>query len=593
MAEDLDPYVRVVVLNWNSAWYTRRCLDALAATEYPADRVEVVLVDNGSVDGSLERLRDWFPDVRVVANGANLGFAEGCNRAMRDRDGVDAVALINNDAVPSPGWLRPLVDALGAAADIGAASSALVLEPGFVPVDVEVDADGTADVVAVRVDGADVTGALRFDGFEGVSDAAWPLDITYRLNAGAGRIWIPAGSGDLDVEVELTGTGAVEVRIGDRVGSSARPGTATLRSGLERTRLINGLGTARNERCEGYDRLYGRPVDVLDGMGADPVPVDGFCGGAVLLRSRMLDSVGLFDPRLFAYYEDTDLSWRATRAGWRIVAVPASRVEHAFGASGGSRARGFFHLDRRNWWLTAERNGTPAQRTVVRREVRREIRTALRANIAGRLKRRHLPSLQLLSAWARIVADHTVEVRRRNHPVVGPTGMRPTDRVVGRFQPRPAPSLPRPRPWGPLAVALDVTPLVAEWPTAGWDEGTVTAGWILARSLLQDHAELDPLPVVADDGARVATPAEVAIVLGVAAPLIPPRDGPISVTDHDRIGLRLVPDATAGRLAVEVTPVGGGPSRRVLVDRPAGDPGEAEPVIAALREAVSTEAHRR
>ena len=113
MAEDLDPYVRVVVLNWNSAWYTRRCLEALAATEYPADRVEVVLVDNGSVDGSLERLRDWFPDIRVVANGANLGFAEGCNRAMRDRDGVDAVALINNDAVPSPGWLRPLVDALG------------------------------------------------------------------------------------------------------------------------------------------------------------------------------------------------------------------------------------------------------------------------------------------------------------------------------------------------------------------------------------------------------------------------------------------------------------------------------------------------
>ena len=74
MAEDLDPYVRVVVLNWNSAWYTRRCLEALAATEYPADRVEVVLVDNGSVDGSLERLRDWFPDIRVVANGANLSI---------------------------------------------------------------------------------------------------------------------------------------------------------------------------------------------------------------------------------------------------------------------------------------------------------------------------------------------------------------------------------------------------------------------------------------------------------------------------------------------------------------------------------------
>ena len=57
------PRVRVVVLNWNSAWYTRRCLRSLEKTEYPADRLEVVLVDNGSIDGSLEQLRHCFPDV--------------------------------------------------------------------------------------------------------------------------------------------------------------------------------------------------------------------------------------------------------------------------------------------------------------------------------------------------------------------------------------------------------------------------------------------------------------------------------------------------------------------------------------------------
>ena len=591
MAEDLDPYVRVVVLNWNSAWYTRRCLEALAATDYPADRLEVVLADNGSVDGSLERLRDWFPHLRVVANGANLGFAEGCNRAMRDRDGIDAVALVNNDAVPSPGWLPPLVEALGSSPDVGAASAALVLEPGFVGVDVE--ASGTTDVVAVRVDGVDVTGALRFDGFDGVSDAAWPLDITHRLGTGTGRLWVPAGTGRVDVEVDLTGTGRVAVRRGDEVRSASLPATVTLGSGEERTRLINGLGTARNRRSEGYDRLYGRPVEMLDDLGAEPVPVDGFCGGAVLLRSRMLDSVGLFDPRLFAYYEDTDLSWRATRAGWRIVAVPTSRVEHAFGASGGSRARGFFHLDRRNWWLTAERNGTPEERAVVRHEVRREIRTALRANIAGRLKRRHRPSLQLLSAWARVVADPTVEIRRRNHPAVGPTGMRATDRVVGRFQPRPAPSLPRPRPWGPLAFSLDVTPLVALRPAADWTDDLVAAGRVVARSLLQDATALDPLPVVDDGRARVVTPAEMALILGVAAPSIPPRDAPITVTDPPSPRVRLVPDPSTGRLAAIVTGSGKNPTMRIAagVTVPGGP--ASEPVAEAVREALEAAARRR
>ena len=86
-------------------------------------------------------------------------------------------------------------------------------------------------------------------------------------------------------------------------------------------------------------------------------PVRGFSGGGVLLRREMLVEIGLFDPRFFAYYEDTDLAWRARRGGWSTVAVPESVIHHAYGASGGHRAKGFFFLDRRNWMLTAFRNG--------------------------------------------------------------------------------------------------------------------------------------------------------------------------------------------------------------------------------------------
>ena len=53
-----------------------------------------------------------------------------------------------------------------------------------------------------------------------------------------------------------------------------------------------------------------------------------WCGGAVLLRRRYLDDVGLFDERFFLYYEDTDLSWRGRLRGWRYVYVPGAVVRH-------------------------------------------------------------------------------------------------------------------------------------------------------------------------------------------------------------------------------------------------------------------------
>lgn len=533
------PHVRAVVLNWNSAWFTRRCIDALVRTEYPRDRLEVVLVDNGSVDGSLERLRSWFPDLHIIANGANLGFAEGCNRAMRDRSGVDAIALINNDTVVDPGWLTPLVDAMFADPTVGAASARLVLEPGFIALDVT--SDGPVGVRHVSTDGEVVTRALRFEGFEAVSDSAWPLDVTHRLPGGRGRIWVPASTDVESLSVRFDGSASVSVAVGRETAGGAAGREVTFAVGPDRVHLLNGIGTARNERCEGYDRHFGVPEGELAEERDGVVEVQGVCGGAALLRSTMLDDVGLLDPRLFAYYEDTDLSWRASRAGWRLVAVPASRVGHAFGAAGGSLARGFFHLDRRNWWLTAERNGTETERRVVRAEVRREIRTAVRANVAGRLKRRRLPSLALIGAWVRIVADHAVERTRRDHPARGQTGVQPTSSVLGRFQPRPRPSVPASRPWGPVPVRVDVTGLLEAGggPPPGtarrWGPTGRAAARHLLRSLLQDHPELD-LVVVHDDGSGgsvVAGPPALAEILEVAPVGPRPADDPIPSAEVD------------------------------------------------------------
>ena len=71
----------IVVLNWNSCEMTKECIQSLLAME--ADAFKIMIVDNGSRDGSVEYLRDTFPGIDVVANGRNLGFAAGCNVGMR------------------------------------------------------------------------------------------------------------------------------------------------------------------------------------------------------------------------------------------------------------------------------------------------------------------------------------------------------------------------------------------------------------------------------------------------------------------------------------------------------------------------------
>ena len=75
----------------------------------------------------------------------------------------------------------------------------------------------------------------------------------------------------------------------------------------------------------------------------------------------MLDQVGLFDEDFFAYLEDVDLAWRARRAGWRCLYVPAARVLHRHSATGieGSPFKSY-HLGRNKVWLIAKNYPFPA-----------------------------------------------------------------------------------------------------------------------------------------------------------------------------------------------------------------------------------------
>lgn len=106
------PKVAIIILNWNGYEHTSRCLDSLLQIRYPNH--EIVVVDNGSTDGSAQRLRDSFPQCSFVFNTRNLGFSGGCNTGIQHalREAADYVLLLNNDAVLAPDALGPAVDVM-------------------------------------------------------------------------------------------------------------------------------------------------------------------------------------------------------------------------------------------------------------------------------------------------------------------------------------------------------------------------------------------------------------------------------------------------------------------------------------------------
>ena len=99
---------RVIVLTWNGREWLDGCLAALEAQTLPP--TEVVVVDNASTDDSVRHLGARWPNVRVIALPANVGFAAGNNRGADDA-ATDCLVFLNNDTVVEPGWLEALVRA--------------------------------------------------------------------------------------------------------------------------------------------------------------------------------------------------------------------------------------------------------------------------------------------------------------------------------------------------------------------------------------------------------------------------------------------------------------------------------------------------
>jgi hypothetical protein len=221
-----DLLFSVMIVNWNGREFLGRCIDSVISQSIPRSLYEVIVVDNASSDGSIEYVKKNYPDVILIENKTDRGFAGGNNNAFNVGRGR-FFALLNNDALADYQWLESIKAEFENHPNTGIVSSKIFLwNRENAPFN--------------------ESNALL---------ASWP-----KIN-----LWDASG---VDFEVE-------------------------------------------------------RPRHKVDYAN----------GAAMALRKSVYGRIGGFDEAYFMYYEDTDLSARAIRAGFDVMYVPAAKVWHRHSAS--------------------------------------------------------------------------------------------------------------------------------------------------------------------------------------------------------------------------------------------------------------------
>jgi len=120
-----SPAIWIILLNWHGWQDTIACLDSLVSLDYTNYRV--LVVENGSTDDSVARIRAAHPEVPILETGRNLGFSGGCNVGVRRalEEGADYIWLLNNDTTVDPHALTAMVAVAETDPGVGAVGSVL------------------------------------------------------------------------------------------------------------------------------------------------------------------------------------------------------------------------------------------------------------------------------------------------------------------------------------------------------------------------------------------------------------------------------------------------------------------------------------
>ena len=250
------PKIGILLVNWNGKEDTLRSLSSLKQIKAP--EFEVVIIDNGSTDGSQEAIRQEFPGYTLIETGENRGFAGGNNVGIAygmERDFTHFL-LLNNDTIVDPEILESFLK--------------------------EFELHPEAGILG-------------------------------------GKIYL----------------------MGD-------------------PKRLDHLGWIWNAKRLAFDFVGYR---ALDGeKWEQSLGLDYACGACLMIRREVFETIGVFDPRFFLFWEEADLCFRAKRAGFAVRTCPSAKLWHKVSASftGGKPHAAYFVWRNRLLWI--ERNFSGSRR---------------------------------------------------------------------------------------------------------------------------------------------------------------------------------------------------------------------------------------
>ncbi len=372
------PFVTIIIVNFNGAIYLPACLDALETQTYPSERFEVIVSDNNSTDISIDLIEKEYPWVKIIKNNQNLGFAEGNNVAIRQSEN-DYVIFLNNDTVPAKTWLSEMVKLAESGPDIGIVTGHLQLYYPQLMIDIGIDIPAGSELVRVYdVDTAAFKGVVQYlEGFSSpradetgrnfrwVSDRAslgipipfmqdeWKLKLRVAVNKSV-EIRISAGEVQLG-RLQVDGSDAMDYII--EIPKEVQRDFFSVEQNTGSIVFSNGSGRDRGTYVKGTEVYY----EIDHGQYNQIEEVFAGCGASLLLRRSMLDEIGLLDSSFFMYYEDTDLSWRARLAGWKVLYSPTAKCAHIHCGTTSEWSPKFLFMTERNRLAMVFKNGSLRQ----------------------------------------------------------------------------------------------------------------------------------------------------------------------------------------------------------------------------------------
>ncbi len=391
MAQDDDPLISIITVNFNGKSFLKDLFGSILILDYPQKKLQIIMVDNLSTDGSVEFVRDRFPRVEIIRLEENKGYAGGNNAGIAASRGK-FIALINNDCKVDKNWLKEMLLIFRQSTDnakIGAVGPKVLFYYPYIPLQIisnnssqkESGSGKGSRRLGVKISDVKIINGISSNKLNGTTDenikyldGFYPPEQDENKNIfywsqGNAILAVPLFDLSKDIEMQFNvssrlSPNKLQIVIGEAILDDfkiyKKPTKIELKIPkelfLNRKDIINSCAIKINKSFYSSDRGY---LNFDEGQYGRIEEVFGLSGSSFLVDRKMIEDVGYFDENFFTYYEDIDFFWRSRLRGWKNYFTPNSIVRHHHCGTGKEWSYSFTYHVLRNRLLMIYKNGWP------------------------------------------------------------------------------------------------------------------------------------------------------------------------------------------------------------------------------------------